>query len=319
MTKLAFIGGEEHAALYSTVMSRLSSVDFAAVVHADSQIAHRIADTLSASITANSLDDLINHHIDEFDAVLILEHNDSRTRLAIKAAETGKHVLVASMLAPSVQSASTVISACQSVDVRLMAGNPLRFMPSQQAVKAALTDQQLGEPGLLRIHNWSACTNQNNANEIIMLHTVHSIDVAMWLFGGMATNVYAVSRPGYVQVHLGFPHGGMALLDDAQTLPKGDGYFSLSMIGSTGAAYADDHHNRNLLFQGGNPNAIEAGQGNSAITAQLQEFVTAIEEGREPSASGADSRAALQVAEAAVASLQSQQALRLIGGAYEVG
>ena len=49
-----------------------------------------------------------------------------------------------------------------------------------------------------------------------------------------------MSRPGYVHVHLGFPEGGMALMDDAQTLSGGDGCFSLSMIGSTGAAYAND-------------------------------------------------------------------------------
>ena len=43
----------------------------------------------------------------------------------------------------------------------------------------------------------------------------------------------------------------MALIDCAQTLPQGDGYFSLSLIGSTGAAYADSHHNRQLLYGGG--------------------------------------------------------------------
>jgi predicted dehydrogenase len=110
----------------------------------------------------------------------------------------------------------------------------------------------------------------------------------------------------------------MALIDDAQTLPGGDGYFSLSLIGSTGAAYADDHHNRNLLFRGGDPRAIETGQGSLHLTAQLQEFVAAIEEQREPATTGADGQAALQVAEAAVASLQSRQALRLIGGTYEL-
>jgi len=318
MTRLALIGGEENAVLYTTVTPRLPDVAFAAVVHSDPDVAQRIADSLGASITANSLDDLLNQHLDAFDAVLILEPSDSRVSLAVQAAETGKHVLVASPLARSAQSAADVINACQSANVRLMAGHPMRFMPSQQAVKTALTDGKLGEPGLLRMHNWRASTDQSDANDIVMGQAVDGIDVAIWLFDGKPTEVYAVSRSGYVHVHLGFPDGGMALIDNAQTLPGGDGYFSLSMIGSTGAAYADDHHNRNLLFQGGNPSAIETGQGTSGITAQLQEFVTAIEEGREPAASGADSQAALKVAEAAVASLQSQQALQLIGGAYEL-
>ena len=93
---------------------------------------------------------------------------------------------------------------------------------------------------------------------------------------------------------------------------------SLSLIGSTGAAYADDHHNRNLLFRGGDPNAIETDQGSIHLTSQLQEFVAAIEEQREPAANGVDGQTALQVAEAAVASLESRQALRMIGGSYEL-
>ena len=318
MTRLALIGGGENAVSYTTVTPRLPDVAFAAIVHSDPDVAHRIANSLGASITANSLDDLINQYRDAFDAVLILEPSDSRVSLATRAAETGKHVLMASPLAPSAQSAADVINACQSANVRLMAGHPLRFMPSQQAVKTALMEGKLGEPGLLRMHHWMASTGQTEADDIVMGQTVDGIDLAIWLFDGMPTEVYAVSRPGYIHVHLGFPDGGMALMDDVQTLPGGDGYFSLSMIGSTGAAYADDHHNRNLLFQGGNPSAIETGQGTSGITVQLQEFAAAIEEGREPAASGADSQAALQVAEAAVASLQSQQALRLTGGAYEL-
>ncbi len=318
MTRLALIGGGENAASYTTVTPRLPNVAFVAVVHPEPDVAQRIAGLLGASITANSLDDLLDQHLDAFDAVLILESSGSRASLAMRSAETGKHVLVASPLAPSAQTAADVINACRSANVRLMVGHSLRFMPSQQAVKAALTDGKLGEPGLLRMHRWTESTGQSDPDDIVMGQTVDGIDLAIWLFDGMPTEVYAVSRPSYVQVHLGFADGGMALIDDAQTLPGGDGYFSLSLIGSTGAAYADDHHNRNLLFRGGDPSAIETGQGSLHLTAQLQEFVAAIEEQREPAANGADSQAALQVAEAAVASLQSRQALRLIGGTYEL-
>ena len=53
----------------------------------------------------------------------------------------------------------------------------------------------------------------------------------------------------------------MAMIDVAASLPSGGDYFSLTMIGGTGAAYADDHHNMNLLYSGGQPNAIRASQG----------------------------------------------------------
>ncbi|MEC8690236.1 MAG: hypothetical protein VX016_01635, partial [Verrucomicrobiota bacterium] len=56
-------------------------------------------------------------------------------------------------------------------------------------------------------------------------------------------------------VHLGFKCGGMALIDFTNSLPDGDNYESLCLIGAKGAAYADDHRNRNLFFNGGAPEA----------------------------------------------------------------
>ena len=317
-TRLALIGGGEIAASYTTVAPRLPNAAFVAVVDPQPDRAQAAADSLGASITANSLDELVEGHADAFDAVIIPEPNHPRSSLALQAAEAGKHVLTASPLASSAGDAEKVVDACRSADVRLMASSALRFMPSQQAVKTALAEGKLGEPGLLRMHRWSPPSGPNNADDIVLGGAVVGIDLAIWLFNVSPTEVYAVGRSGYAQVHLGFPDGGMALIDEARTLPDGDGYLSLSLIGSTGAVYADDHHNRNLVFQGGDPSAIDTGQGSAALIAQLEEFVAAIEEGRDPASSGAENRTALQVAEAAVTSLQSQNALRLNGGSYEL-
>ena len=317
-TRLALIGGGENAASYKTVPPRLPNVAIVAVVDPQPDRAQSAAESIGASITENSLDELLARHPDGFDAVVIPESSHARSSLALQAAEAGKHVLTASPLAPSTEDAAKVVDACQSADVRLMASNSLRFMPSQRAVKNALTEGNLGEPGLLRMHRWSQPAGPTNAEDIVLRGAVNGIDLAIWIFDRLPTEVYAVGRTGYAQVHLGFPDGGMALIDEARTLPIGDGYLSLSLIGSTGAAYADDHHNRNLVFQGGDPSAIDTSQGSAALTAQIEEFVTAIEERREPAASGAENRTALQVAEAAVTSLQSQKALRLNGGSYEL-
>ena len=110
----------------------------------------------------------------------------------------------------------------------------------------------------------------------------------------------------------------MAMIDYSITLPQGSSYFSLSMIGSTGAIYADDNHNVNLLYHGGEPTALPTGQGEGHMLAQLQEFVNAIQECREPAIGGADGRAAVQVAEAAVESMRSGRSTRLTRDGYEL-
>ena len=43
----------------------------------------------------------------------------------------------------------------------------------------------------------------------------------------------------------------MAMIDISTRLPEGDDYYSLSLVGANGSAYADDHYNMQLLYNGG--------------------------------------------------------------------
>ena len=109
--------------------------------------------------------------------------------------------------------------------------------------------------------------------------------------------VYHVGRPGnegyiervlqawgvdgaLLQVHLGFPGGAMALLAHAGGPHLAAGYSSFSVIGASGAAYADDHANEPLLFTGGAAHAVRASAGVQALAAMVQNFVDAIAAGK---------------------------------------
>ena len=314
MIELALMGGPDVAALYETATVRMPHVRFTAVVDRDAGAAEESARILGAAITARSFEGLITKNLDAFDAVAIHKVEGTVGDTAVTAARAGKHVLVNLPMASTARKADRVIDACRGAGVRLMVGQPLRFMPSQQAVKAAVDAGKLGDPGLLRIHVWGAC--ETSSEDILKTQTINSIDLALWMLPGSPTTVYAVGRDGYVQVHLGFPAGGMALIDYASTPACGEEYFSLSLIGSKGAAYADDHHNRNLLFVGGMARACTASQGAFHLIDQLREFARAIAGQRQPSVTGDDFKAALQVTLAAVTSLEDRRTVRLTGGAY---
>ena len=68
------------------------------------------------------------------------------------------------------------------------------------------------------------------------------------------------------------------MLDFTSALPEGDGYHSLNLIGSRGAAYADDHRDRNLLFDGGSPAATAPAFQGAYIQPMLEDFVRAVTE-----------------------------------------
>lgn len=115
-------------------------------------------------------------------------------------------------------------------------------------IKAKLDEGKLGVPGLLRIHQWIP----RGGDEV--RHLPKFLDLATWLFGRMPEHIYAVRRPNLILAHLGFADGGMAVID-VDGITGNSGYFSFHLIGSRGAAYSDQHHNSNLLFQ---QNAVTA-------------------------------------------------------------
>jgi predicted dehydrogenase len=198
-------------------------------------------------------------------------------------------------------------SAATSAGARLAVVNPDRYLPSRQLVKEQSAGP-LGAPGLLRLHRWTPAGTAWNL--------LRDLDLALWLVGQLPDVVYAVGQQGEpapgdsVQVHLGFPGGGMALLDHA-CLPPGDGYQSLSVIGAAGAAYADDHQNVQLVYRGGRPEAIRTEEGVVALAALVQDFVDALRAGRDMPASAW--RDVLRVRDAVGRSLASRQAIALEG------
>ena len=98
------------------------------------------------------------------------------------------------------------------------------------------------------------------------------------MFGNKPSEIFGIGRrisgsgttwPDYVQIHLGFPGGGMAIIDYSTSLPQGPGYYFLSMIGSKGAAYADDHNNVNLRYGTADIHALGTSYGNIELLSQI--------------------------------------------------
>ena len=154
---------------------------------------------------------------------------------------------------------------------------PKRSFPEVIALRESLDSGNLGKLGVMRMHLW----NQQNSNEVQEM--VHAIDLALWFFGTEPKYIHGTtSAENEVKcslVHLGFECGGMALLDFTNSLPTGDNYESLCLIGSKGAAYADDHRNRNLFFSGEAPNAKCPDTRMNFIGPMLADFIQKIKGG----------------------------------------
>ena len=163
---------------------------------------------------------------------------------------------------------SAQLEALINSPARIMPAHQLRFLPEVVSVNSSHDSGKLGVPGLLRTHLW--VTDDLPAEQL----SPDLVDLALCFFGTGAQIVHCLRRPNYLQLHLGFSGDAMALIDIATRRPGADMYFSMHLIGSDGAIYADDHRNAQLLFAGDGTRAL-IHQPNFALATQkmLQEFV----------------------------------------------
>ena len=89
----------------------------------------------------------------------------------------------------------------------------------------------------------------------------------------------------------------------------------MSLIGSTGAAYADDHHNSHLLFAGGAPNALLSDASVGHLM-DLQEFIACITCDQSPDIELQTVRRLWDVANGIELALKESQAVHQQGGVY---
>ncbi len=165
--------------------------------------------------------------------------------------------------------------------------NPRRYAPSLQLIRRQLDAQCFGEPGLLRLHRWQS--------ERLTTTTewLSDLDVVLWLMGGPPDSILCIDQSnrtatnspadqnvltvrGTKQIHCRWSNGASALVDFCDQLPEGEGYFSMTLIGSSGAAYLDDHSNRQLVFTGGNVQTSLDDEHIPAMTNMLQQFVDSV-------------------------------------------
>ena len=320
LIRLALVGCGRNASALADGIGASDDCELTLAVDVHAQSAREIAVTSDAEPYVGDLDFLLETRSNDIDAIVINTPNDRHTRDAEAAISAGKHLLVEKPLALTSKAARSLHERANSADALLMVAHTFRFMPSIKQVRRALDGGELGRPGMLRIHRWLPMSTGSSSEweedtkrtgGLAIHESIHEIDQALWLFGEYPSQVRAVAAPSQLQVHLGFESGAMAIFDVMAGLPLGESYYSLTLIGSQGAAYVDDHHNMQLVYRGGRAEAFATNQHSLAVHAQIEEFVAAITEHRQPSPCASDATAAIQIAEAADKSLDSGETVRI--------
>ncbi|MCA9216991.1 MAG: hypothetical protein KDB27_28175 [Planctomycetales bacterium] len=304
MTRLAIVEGSGFIDEYTHAISRLSKVRISAVVEADPGAAEPLTSLAELKWSTTSWQRLFSNHANEFDAVVIHPRAaDEITEIVAAAHQAKKHALIC--VSP-VRCYDALHVIEDSTEFVTMVAQPLRFMHYPRAAYGSLQSGNIGRLGLLRMHNWmsSVVLDQSAASVAEMI--VREADLVCWMFDAAPEVVFGVTvsrdRPmDGILFHLGFEGGGMAIVDCNHSLANQQGYCALSLIGSTGAVYADDQHNTNLLIRE-QTIGLQVREEHDWFGQQLNEFARAIAVPSQSSCTIHDAIRAVDVSNAIVGS-----------------
>jgi predicted dehydrogenase len=228
---------------------------------------------------------------------------------------SGRHALVPAVACLKTAALDRLEAAAASGGVHLAIGNEERFRPSPLLIKDQIDAGKLGNPGLVRIIRWEL---EKSHDRFPDANWQFDIDLATWLVNRQPEIVYAISNADrqYGQVHIGFSGGAMAIVTYANCVLLG--FRQLTVIGSRGAAYADDHLNHQLQLQSMDTTAHPTGYGENwreSKTGIVQHFIDGLSGKHDLPASVRQWRKSLELAEAVLQSLDTRQAVRIGGSA----
>lgn len=265
----------------------------------------------------------------DIDAVLISTPHAQHAEHAIAAARHGKHILLDKPMATTVEECDRILEAVRAAGVKLMIMFGQRFRTCNIEAHRLITAGSIGRVkmvfelilnggGLKSLPPWQS--RKENYGPFLG-HAVHNIDRIRWLTGAEVTSVSAqvqhdpaTGNEISTMALLSLSNGGMATVWESWDVPAPGFPRSASgawIVGEAGNLDLDAYGQLRLGLNGGWQVVAEQepidwkGQGMlspvrmKAYHMQHQEFIDSILEDRQPSVTGEDGRAAVEIAQAA--------------------
>jgi predicted dehydrogenase len=266
------------------------------------------------------------------DGVIVCAETVFHRELVEQAAAAGAAVLCEKPLGVNHEDSEAIVAACERAGVSLMTAFPVRFSPAVTQIHEMVTAGRLGalrafsgtNQSVMPIHERSWFVDPVLAGGGAMMdHIVHLADIFSWLVGAAPTEVYAVgnrivhSEMVTVEtaglVMLTYPNGVFASIDCSWNRPMNYpswGGIALSVVADGGTVDVDPISQQLTRF-GGRSDFGWIPWGLDTNQLMVDEFLTAIDEGRQPSVTGRDGLIATKVALAALESAATGEPVSL--------
>lgn len=255
--------------------------------------------------------------------------------MVMQAAEAGKHIVCEKPLALTTDQAREAVSYCREKGVRLFVAHVVRFFPETALARDVVAQGQIGKPGVIRltrgsyrpkkpVGNWFL--DEGKSGGILMDLMIHDYDYARWI-AGEVESVYAkkisTAHPDapvdYGLVIMKHRGGTLTHVAGAWAYPPPTFRTHIEIAGDGGLLEFDSDNTapvRELKIQPEGEDAPDVAGvtitlSENPYTLQIQEFYKAIRDGSQARVTDADGLAAVQIAEAALRSAETGEAVKL--------
>ena len=236
------------------------------------------------------------------DAVTIAAPTHLHRELAFCCIERGVHVLVEKPITPSVEEGHAIIAAARHAGVALMVGHVERFNPTVEAIKDAICDEDILSIAITRVGPFPP--RMSNVGVVIDL-AVHDIDLIRWFTDSDIVEVQpqlsnaVAEREDIALLQFRTASGVLAHINTNWLTP----FKARSVTIATRNKYImGDLLTRQVTecfgFQpDGSYSMRHLSVGHAEpLRAELQAFVAAIRDGKEPAVTGEEGVASLEIA-----------------------
>lgn len=310
--------GRNHARVYA----EMDDVSLVAVADIDPSVAERVAAIYGSKAYTDYIRMIENEqpHLVSI-AVPTRAHRD----VAIEAARRGVHIFVEKPLAGSVSDGQAIIDAARDAGVKLGVGHIERFNPAILKLKAELDAGQLGRMFQLHARRVGPFPPRVEDVGVVFDLATHEVDIMEFLTGARVVSLYAETEREIHETHedllsgvIKFDNGVVGVLDINWLTPTK--IRELSVIGERGM-FRVNYLTQDLYFHENsfvNSNHWESAvalmgvsegrtikyeiKRKEPLKAELESFVQAIAEDREPEIGGEEGLRAVFLAQKLVES-----------------
>lgn len=327
MTKIGIMSfAHMHANSYAAALCELPNAELAAVWDDDPKRGRAMAKQFGAKFIADQDRFLASG----LDGVIITSENAKHRAMVEAAAAAGLWILCEKPLAPAVADAKAMIQACKTAKVGLGTAFPCRYVPALMAARGQIQSGAFGEIYAVCCTNhgqnpggWFADPKQSGGGAT-MDHTVHVADLLRWILGKEHTKVFCelgnvlhgktLKTDDLGSVHMEMTGGvqvsHLASWSRAKSFPTW-GDVTLEFIGEKGVLNVDAFAQKVDVYSDDTMRHLYAPWGDNPDLGLVADFVSAVEERRDPSVTGVDGLRATEVTVAAYKAMKAGRMVRV--------